>query len=54
MIADPKNTGCTRARRGLGSERLAQPVVRDARLIIDVRRQQRVVVLRQQLDQAGT
>ena len=40
-------------RRGLGSEHLAQPRVRDARLVVDVRREQRLVVLGQQLEQAG-
>ena len=49
VIAEPKNTGCTSARRVCAASAAAQPAVRDGRLVLDVRGQQRVVVLGEQL-----
>ena len=53
VMAEPKNTGCTSACLVCAASSRAQPAVRDGRLVVDVRGQQRVVVLGEQLGQAG-
>ena len=51
VMAEPKNTGCTSACLVCAASSLAEPAVRDGRLVVDVRGQQRVVVVGEQLGQ---
>ena len=51
VIAEPKNTGCTSARLVCAASSPRSRPYGDGRLVVDVRGQQRVVVVGEQLDQ---
>ena len=51
VIAEPKKTGCTSARLVCAASCLAQPSGRDRALVLDVRGQQRVVLVGEHLGQ---
>ena len=53
VMAEPKNTGCDQRLPGLRRELVAEPAVRDGRLVVDVRGEERIVVVGEQIGQLG-
>ena len=52
-MAEPKNTGCVSALPGLRRELVAEPPVRDGRFVVDVRGEDRIVVVGEEIGQLG-